>query len=83
MKGPGHGHHNGMSLIRIGEMDGGLTPRASAIAQTWQEAGFEAKAFDDINQLIWEKFVCNAGFSAPCTVFNRTVGEIMADPHAW
>ena len=83
MKGPGHAHHNGMSLIRIGEMDGGLTPRANAIAQTWQEAGFEAKAFDDINQLIWEKFVCNAAFSAPCTVFNRTVGEMMADPHAW
>lgn len=81
--GPGHAHHNGMELIRVGEMEGGLTERVEQIAQLWREAGFNVKAFEDINQLIWEKFICNVTFSAPCTVFNRTVGEIMADPHSW
>jgi 2-dehydropantoate 2-reductase len=83
MKGPGHVHHNGMELIRIGEMRGGLSPRVERIAEVWRAAGFSAKAYADIDQLIWEKFVCNVAFSAPSTVFGRTVSEMMADPHSW
>ncbi len=83
MKGPGHAHHNGMSLIRIGEMQGGSVERSEKIADLWRASGFEAKAFEDINQLIWEKLICNVAFSGPCAVFNRTIGEIMADPHSW
>lgn len=83
IKGPGHAHHNAMKLIRIGEMDGGLTPRLKQVEQVWQDAGFDARAFEDINQLIWEKFLCNVTFSAPCTVFNETVGDLMADPEHW
>jgi 2-dehydropantoate 2-reductase len=83
MKGPGHAHHNGMQLIRIGEMRGGLTQRVEAIAGLWRDAGFNVKAYDDINQLVWEKFICNVTFSAPCTVFGRTLGELMNDAHAW
>ncbi|GIT49070.1 MAG: hypothetical protein Ct9H300mP14_09980 [Gammaproteobacteria bacterium] len=59
---------------------GGLTDRVQRVAAVWQEAGFKVKAFEDINQLIWEKFICNVTFSAPCTVFERTLGEIMSDP---
>jgi 2-dehydropantoate 2-reductase len=83
MKGPGHAHHNAMKLIRLGEMNGGLTERLVRVEDVWQKAGFNAKAFDDINQLIWEKFLCNVTFSAPCTVFNCTVGELMANPAWW
>ncbi len=83
MKGPGHAHHNGMQLIRIGEMAGGLTERAEKVAAVWRDAGFNVRAYEDINQLIWEKFICNVTLSAPCTVFHRTIGEMMADPHAW
>lgn len=80
MRGPGHAHHNAMKMIRIGEMNGGLTPRLEDLVGIWQEAGFDARAFEDINQLIWEKFLCNVTFSAPCALFNCTIGEIMADP---
>ncbi len=83
MKGPGHAHHNGMQLIRIGEMAGGLTERVEKVAAVWRDAGFNVRAFEDINQLIWEKFICNVTFSAPCTVFHRTIGEMMADPQTW
>lgn len=83
MKGPGHAHHNAMKLIRLGEMNGGITERLTRVEQVWQAAGFNAKAFADINQLIWEKFVCNVAFSAPCTVFHCTVGELMANPVWW
>ena len=83
MKGPGHAHHNAMKLIRLGEMNGGLTERLTRVEQVWQAAGFNARAFEDIHQLIWEKFLCNVAFSAPCTVFNCTVGELMASPVWW
>ena len=83
MKGPGHAHHNGMEMIRLGELQGGLNPRLEAIAALWQAAGFQARAFADINQLIWEKFVCNVTFSGSCTVFQRTVAQVMDDPQSW
>ena len=83
MKGPGHVHHNAMNLIRVGEMNGGMTERLQRITRVWQEAGFNAKAFEDIDQLIWGKYICNVAFSGPCTVFDYTLGELMADPAAW
>lgn len=83
MRGPGHAHHNGMNLIRIGEIEGGLTERADRIASVWKQAGFNVRAFADINQLIWEKFLCNGTFSAPCTAFDCTIGELMANPDQW
>lgn len=83
MRGPGHAHHNGMNLIRIGEIGGGLSERAEAIAAVWRNAGFKVRAFDDIDQLIWEKFLCNGTFSAPCCAFDCTIGEVMAEPDRW
>jgi len=83
MKGPGHVHHNAMNLIRVGEMNGGMTGRLERITGVWQEAGFKAKAFEDIDQLIWGKYICNVAFSGPCTVFDYTLGELMANPATW
>ncbi|MEE2716870.1 MAG: 2-dehydropantoate 2-reductase [SAR324 cluster bacterium] len=80
VKAPGHAHHNGMALIRIGEMTGGASERATRIAEVWRQAGFNTQEYDNIDQLVWEKFVCNVSFSGPCTVFRRTIGEMMQDP---
>ena len=80
---PGYVHHNAMNLIRIGEIDGRITEKVNTIKNIWQSAGFNVKAFADINQLIWEKFLCNVSFSGPCTVFNCTVGDLMKDTAAW
>jgi 2-dehydropantoate 2-reductase len=79
----GHVHHEGMRLIRIGEMDGEMTDRVQQIEQLWLEAGFNVQAFADVSVMIWEKFLCNVTLSAPCAVFDVTVGELMADPAAW
>ena len=83
MRAPGHVHHNAMKLIRLGEMEGGMSGRLQRVTRAWQDAGFNAKAFDDIEELIWGKFICNVAFSGPCTVFDRTLGELMADPVTW
>lgn len=80
MKGAGHAHHNGMELVRLGEIDGPITPRLQAVERIWSGAGFRVKLFDDIDQLVWEKLVCNCAYSGPCALGDATVGEVMADP---
>ena len=80
---PGHVHHEGMRLIRIGEMQGGLSERVLRIEDIWRLAGFNVKAFTDVNLMIWEKFLCNVTLSAPCAAFDVTVGELMANSEAW
>mgnify|MGYP003618455156 CR=1 FL=1 len=80
---PGHVHHEGMRLIRIGELRGGLTDRLLAIEAAWRDAGFNVKAFPDLPLMIWEKFLCNVTLSAPTAAFDVTVGELMADEEAW
>ena len=81
VQGPGHVRHTAMKMIRIGSMIGNNDKRPENIAQVWRNAGFNAEAYADIEQLIWEKFICNVAYSAPCTVFNKTVKELMEDPH--
>ena len=83
LKGPGHAHHNAMNLIRIGEIEGGQSDRAEILAEYWRGAGFRVQAFDDIQRLIWEKFLCNVTYSAVCTVFDMTIGELQAHPERW
>jgi 2-dehydropantoate 2-reductase len=81
---PGHVHHEGMRLIRIGEMSGGvLTARVQDIERTFRDAGFHVRAFADVTLMIWEKFLCNVTLSAPCAAFDVTVGELMANDAAW
>ena len=80
MRGPGHAHHNGMELVRLGELSGPVTPRLQKVEALWSGAGFRVKVFDDIDQLVWEKLLCNCAYSGPCGISERTVGEVMSDP---
>jgi 2-dehydropantoate 2-reductase len=80
---PGHVHHNGMRMIRLGELRGGMTPRLERMEQLWREAGFNVEAFADLQLMIWEKFLCNVTLSAPTAAFDVTVGELMTNPEAW
>ncbi len=83
MKAPGHAHHNGMQLVRIGEMEGGMSERLERVVETWNAAGFTAKGYPDIHQMIWEKFICNVTYSGPCALMNLTIGQVQAEPCAW
>jgi 2-dehydropantoate 2-reductase len=83
MKAPGHAHHNGMEFLRLGEMDGGLTPRLETVKQAWEAGGFKVLAFDDIHKMVWEKLICNCTYSGPCALTGLRVGEVQASPSAW
>ena len=81
--GPGHVHHNGWELVRLGERRGPATPRIHRVAEVWADAGFRVQAYDDVEQLVWEKLIFNVTFSGTCAVLERTIGEVLADPSAW
>ena len=49
----------------------------------WRDAGFNTRAFADIDLMIWEKFLCNVALSAPCAAFDCTVGELMDNREGW
>ncbi len=83
MRGPGHAHHTGWELVRLGEFSGPVTPRLEQVAEVWRSGGFRVKCFDDIDQLVWEKLICNVCFSGTCTITGLTVGEVMNDADAW
>jgi len=79
MKGPGHAHHNGMELVRLGEFGGPITPRLKKVEEVWSGAGFKVKVFDDIDQLIWEKLICNCAYSGPCGLMEYTIKQVLDD----
>jgi 2-dehydropantoate 2-reductase len=81
--GPGHVHHNGWELVRLGERRGPATQRIRRIAETWADAGFPVQVYDDVDQLIWEKLICNVCFSATCAILERPIGDVLDDPAAW
>ena len=83
IRGPGHAHHNGMELVRLGELGGGITERLERVGGVWRDAGFNVECFDDIEQLVWEKFVCNVTYSGSCTIFECTIAEVQANEDAW
>jgi len=80
MRAPGHAHHNGWELVRLGEFGGPITPGLKSVEELWRGAGFRVKVFDDIDQLVWEKLLCNCAYSGPCGLSERTVGAVMNDP---
>jgi 2-dehydropantoate 2-reductase len=81
--GPGHVHHHGFEVVRLGERTGPVTPRIEAVADVWRQAGFTVRTYDDVGRLVWEKLVCNVAFSGPCTILRRTIGQVLDDHHAW
>ena len=81
--GPGHVHHNGWELVRLGERRGPATPRIHRVAEVWADAGFRVQAYDDVEQLVWEKLIFNVTFSGTCAVLERTIGEVLDDASAW
>ncbi len=83
VKGPGHAHHNGWELVRLGEFDGPATDRLKDVAAVWEGAGFNVRTFDDIHKMIWEKLICNVCYSGPCALTEWTLEEVQNDENAW
>lgn len=80
---PGHVHHNGWELVRLGELEGPVTAPLHMVEGVWREAGFTVKAFDDIDTMVWEKLICNVAYSGSCALTGLTIGQVIDDEDAW
>lgn len=80
---PGHVHHNGMEIVHFGTYAG--LPRATldGIADIWRSAGFPATLYDGVEQMVWDKLLMNAAFSAVTCLTGHTVAQVLADPALW
>ena len=83
IKAPGHVHHCGMEFVHLGALNDPATPRLEKVATVWRNAGFSVTTYDDIDQLIWEKLICNVCFSGTCALTEMTIGEVLTDDNAW
>ena len=83
IRAPGHAHHNGWELVRLGEFTGPVSARLERIAEVWRSGGFRVKCFDDIDQLVWEKLICNVCYSGICAIAERTLIEVITDADLW
>jgi 2-dehydropantoate 2-reductase len=79
---PGAVQHTGqMARLIFGELGGRKTARVEALleacarSKTW----FDAELSDDIERVIWEKFVFIVGLSGLTALTRRTIGPVRSD----
>ncbi|HEY6334485.1 MAG TPA: 2-dehydropantoate 2-reductase [Alphaproteobacteria bacterium] len=80
--GPGRVRHGGGVRLPIGELDGRITSRASALAAEFARAGFESPVLDDIRGEIWFKVWANACFNPIGALTHATIDRIASNAHA-
>ena len=66
--------------VVVGELDGRITDRAARIATAFREAGVDARASNDIELELWQKFVFIAALAASCGLVRSPVGPLREQP---
>ncbi|MFZ5555482.1 MAG: 2-dehydropantoate 2-reductase [Pseudomonadota bacterium] len=78
---PGVIRHNGtMAKLTFGELDGIQSKRAQRLFDACQRAKIESYLADDIQRVIWEKFVFLVGLSGMTSLTRMPIGPIREDP---
>jgi 2-dehydropantoate 2-reductase len=81
IRGPGIvEYRKGANRLVLGELSGGNHPRTKEFADAGRKAGFDIQISDNIQRVLWEKFVLlatNAGLTA---LTRQPVGVVYSDP---
>jgi 2-dehydropantoate 2-reductase len=64
----------------VGEIGGGLTERATAIAHAFQGAGIDARASATMEVELWQKFVFITALAAVCGMARTPIGPVRDAP---
>jgi 2-dehydropantoate 2-reductase len=75
---PGHVLHAGQGKTFIGELDGTLSPRVRAIAQTFSEAGIPVEPSGQVLREIWAKLALNVA-TLPTSSTTRITADRLLD----
>jgi 2-dehydropantoate 2-reductase len=71
---------SGFHSIVVGELSGGLSERASAIAAAFRSAGVDARASDAMDVELWQKYVFITAMAAVCGLARAPVGPVRDAP---
>lgn len=66
--------------IVVGELGGGQSERTSAIARALATAGIEARASDNMDVELWQKFVFITAMAAVCGLARTSIGPVRDAP---
>lgn len=76
-------HHTNFAIIEFGELDGRKSGRLQAFLAAATAADIDARLCDDINIVIWQKFLLLASFSAVTALTRLPAGPIRDNPESW
>jgi 2-dehydropantoate 2-reductase len=66
--------------VVVGELDGGLSERASAVAKIFAQVGVEARASAEMPVELWRKFIFITTLAACCGMARAAIGAIRSAP---
>jgi 2-dehydropantoate 2-reductase len=77
---PGIIRHSGMlQRLVFGEYSGGQSKRTSTLLEAAMQAGIDAEISNDIQRVLWQKFIFLVGLSGTTTSIRQPVGPILKD----
>ncbi|HEU4661647.1 MAG TPA: ketopantoate reductase family protein [Pseudolabrys sp.] len=80
---PGVIHQVGaLQKIKLGEYDGSKSARVETLVNAFASTGIEASSSDDIQRVLWEKYVFLVGLSALTSVTRLDIGPIRENPRS-
>jgi 2-dehydropantoate 2-reductase len=71
---------SGFQSMVVGELTGGLSGRASAIAQMFADARIDARASGSMEIELWQKFVFITAMAAVCGLARASIGPVRDAP---
>ena len=77
---PGVVRNYGEQPTQLGEMEGGVSDRARAIAEAFNVPGLPTEASGDIVGGMWKKLMANVGLSAPSAFTNLSISDAASVP---
>jgi len=81
---PGHVTHTANKQIRLGSISKISSEKELRnIVDTWRSGGLKTEIYKNIEQLIWEKLLCNVTLSGPCSIFGCNVNELFNNREYW
>ncbi|MFD4346720.1 ketopantoate reductase family protein [Streptomyces coelicoflavus] len=71
-------HNSPLQKVVLGPYGPGPTKTSRAVLAAFRDAGIDAESSDDIERVIWEKFVFLVGLSATTATVRRPIGVVRA-----
>jgi 2-dehydropantoate 2-reductase len=79
VRAPGEIHWTGGKRLIIGELDGTITPRMTAVCDALDAAGFATERVTEIRKAVWTKLIGNLSFNPVAALTGYLMDEICAD----